>query len=62
MMAANAADASTIPVPQPEHEAGKARALPLIAASISSGVALGLTWYNNAATPATCGVAMEVPE
>ena len=56
-----AAAAFTMPAPQPEHVAGKARAVAFILLATSSGVRFGLADSISAATAATCGVAIDVP-
>ena len=58
---AAAAVASTMPVPHCEQVPGKARAVLFSLASMSSGVSALLRASISAATPATCGVAIEVP-
>src|SRR5690606_21734844 len=59
--AATAAAASTMPTPQPEQLAGKGRAVLFSRLSTPSGVSALFTLSTSAATPATCGAAMDVP-
>lgn len=60
--ALTAAVALTMPLPQPTAQAlGKARAVVFSSTSTSSGVKVGLRASISAATPATCGAAIEVP-
>ena len=59
--AVTASVASSRPVPQPEQLAGKLRTLLRSRLSVCSTVSAGLRAIISAATPATCGVAIEVP-
>src|SRR2546421_4307720 len=59
--ASTAALASTMPAPQPEQVAGNGRAVAFSLAATSSGVSDGFFDSINATTPATCGVAIDVP-
>ena len=59
--ASTAALASTRPAPQSVQVLGKARALAFRRVSTSSGVSAEFLASISATTPATCGVAMEVP-
>lgn len=59
--ARTAAAASTRPAPQPEQDPDAGRAVCFRIASICAGVSEGFADFMSAATPATCGAAIEVP-